>query len=219
MDNKPVIAYTRVSTQDQANSGLGLEAQRAVIDAETSRRGWSEVIHITDHARSGKNLDRPGITEALELLRAGAAGTLVVAKLDRLSRSLADFCRLMDTAKAQGWQLVVLDLAVDTSTASGRLMADVMASFASYERAMASQRTKEALAAKKSQGFRLGRPVTLDRQVAQRIVTMRQQGMSTPKIAAALTADGTPTATGGKWWPSTVSAVLRSAELDAQAAA
>lgn len=220
MDNKPVIAYTRVSTQDQANSGLGLEAQRAVIAGETSRRGWTEVIHLTDHARSGKNLDRPGITEALELLRSGAAGTLVVAKMDRLSRSLADFCRLMDMAKAQGWQIVVLDLAVDTSTASGRLMADVMASFASYERAMASLRTKEALAAKKAQGFRLGRPVTLDRAVAQRIVTMRQQGMSTPRIAGVLNNEQVPTARGGSaWYPSTVSGVLRSVALDEVASA
>ena len=70
-----MIAYTRASTQFQVDSGLGLEAQRAVIDAETTRRGWSEVIHLTDHARSGKNLDRPGIAEALELLRTGKAGT------------------------------------------------------------------------------------------------------------------------------------------------
>lgn len=216
MDNKPVIAYTRVSTQDQANSGLGLEAQRATIDAETTRRGWTEVVHLTDHARSGKNLDRPGIAQALEMLRTGQAGTLVVAKLDRLSRSLADFCQLMDTAKRQGWQLIVLDLAVDTSTASGRLMADVMASFAAYERALASQRTRDALQAKKAQGHRLGRPTVLDKAVMRRVGKMREAGMSTVAIARTLNDEGVPTARGGvAWCPATVSAVLRSAALDA----
>lgn len=217
--SKAVIAYLRVSTEEQSVSGLGLEGQRSSLEAEVARRGWGEVTFISDEGKSGKTLNRPGMNQALAALAAGRAGTLVVAKLDRLSRSLLDFATLMEQARREGWELVVLDLNIDTSTPSGGLMANVLASFSEYERQVISQRTSVALQAKKAQGYRLGRPVTLDRQVAQRIVAMRQQGMSTPKIAAALTADGTATATGGKWWPSTVSAVLRSVELDAQAVA
>ena len=217
--NQTVIAYSRVSTEEQSVSGLGLDAQRSALEAEVARRGWEEVVYVSDEGKSGKNLNRPGMTQALEALAAGTANVLVVAKLDRLSRSILDFVTLLDRAKREGWSLVVLDLGIDMGTPSGQLMANVMASFAEYERQLIGARTASALQAKKAQGFRLGRPVTLDRQVAQRIVVMRQQGMSTPKIAAALTADGTATATGGKWWPSTVSAVLRSAELDAEAVA
>jgi len=217
--SKAVIAYLRVSTEEQSVSGLGLQAQRSSLEAEVARRAWEDVLFISDEGKSGKTLNRPGMKRALAALASGTAGTLVVSKLDRLSRSLLDFATLMEQARREGWELVVLDLNIDTSSPSGALMANVLASFSEYERQVISQRTAVALQAKKAQGHRLGRPVTLDRAVAQRIVTMRTRGMSTPRIASALTADCTPTATGGKWWPSTVSAVLRSADLDAQAVA
>jgi len=214
-----VIAYSRVSTEEQSVSGLGLDAQRSCLEGEVARRGWEEVSYIVDEGKSGKSLNRPGMTQALEALAAGTANVLVVAKLDRLSRSILDFVTLLDRAKREGWSLVVLDLGIDMSTPSGQLMANVMASFAEYERQLIGARTASALQAKKAQGFRLGRPVTLDRSVAARIVMLRQQGMSTPKIAALLNQEQVPTARGGsQWFPSTVAGVLRSAVLDAEAA-
>lgn len=215
--SKTVIAYSRVSTEEQANSGLGLADQKAVIASEAARRCWNDVLHLSDDGYSAKNLSRPAIAEALELLRAGHASTLVVSKLDRLSRSLLDFANLMQTAKKQGWELVVLDLAVDTTTPSGQLMASVMASFAEYERALIGARTSAALQQLKASGVRLGRPVALNSSIRQRIVAERGSGRTLAAIAQGLTDDGVPTARGGKWYPSTVKAVLTSAQLDAAA--
>jgi DNA invertase Pin-like site-specific DNA recombinase len=213
--NQTVLAYSRVSTEEQSVSGLGLDAQRSALQAEAARRGWESVVYVVDEGKSGKTLNRPGISEALRALAAGDASVLVVTKLDRLSRSLLDFATLMEQARREGWSLIVLDVGIDMSTPSGQLMANVMASFSEYERQLIASRTASALQAKKSRGFRLGRPVTLDRAVAQRIVRMRQAGLSTPRIAAALNDERVPTARGGAaWYASTVSAVLRSAELD-----
>lgn len=213
-----VIGYLRVSTDEQAVSGLGLADQRSVIAAETTRRGWSDVEYLSDEGFSAKNLSRPGIAQALEMLRDGEASVLVVSKLDRLSRSLLDFATLMDVAKRQGWQLVVLDLAIDTTAPSGALMANVMACFAEYERQLIGARTSAALQQLKAQGKRLGRPVTLPVAVRRRIVAEREGGKTLAAIALGLTDDCIPTARGGKWHPSTVKAVLVSTELDSNAA-
>jgi DNA invertase Pin-like site-specific DNA recombinase len=213
-----VIGYLRCSTEEQAISGLGLADQREVIDQATLRHGWSEVEFISDAGYSAKSLSRPGITEALAQLARGEAGVLVVAKVDRLSRSLLDFASVMATARREGWQLVVLDLAVDTSTPSGELMANVLASFAAYERRLIGQRTSAALQQKKANGARLGRPRTLASEVTRRVVAERAAGRSLPAIARGLNEDGVSTARGGRaWLPGTVSAVLRSAALDQEA--
>jgi DNA invertase Pin-like site-specific DNA recombinase len=213
-----VLAYVRVSTEEQCVSGLGLADQRAVIERAADQRGWSNVEFVSDEGVSAKNLSRPGIAWALGALANGEASTLVVSKLDRLSRSLLDFANLMDTAKRQGWELVVLDLAIDTATPSGALMANVMASFAEYERQLIGQRTSAALQAKKASGARLGRPRTLNPAISKRIVAERAEGFSLGTIARQLNADGVPTARGGlSWLPGTVAAVLRSAALDQEA--
>lgn len=215
-----VISYTRVSTEEQARSGLGIEAQRDAIAAEITRRGWSLAAEITDDGATGSTLDRPGITEALEMLTAGAADVLMVSKLDRLSRSLVDFAGVMEQARREGWAVVALDLGVDMTSAAGEMLAGVMASFAQYERRLIGQRTRDALAAKRAQGHRLGRPVTLPDRVRERIADQRAAGATLREIADRLTADGIATAQGGaRWWPSTVAAVLRSLDLDTGVAA
>src|SRR5262245_61174449 len=100
-----------------------MEAQRRAIAAECKRRGWELVETIEDAGYSAKDLKRPGMQEALRALEAGEAKALVVAKLDRLSRSMLDFAALMATAQKQSWVLVALDCAVDTSTPAGQAMA------------------------------------------------------------------------------------------------
>ncbi len=212
-----VLAYLRVSTEEQAVSGLGLADQRRVIAQEAERRGWNDLEFVIDEGYSAKSLARPGIVEALERLRKGQAGVLVVSKLDRLSRSLLDFAGLMERAKREGWRLVVLDLAIDTTTASGALMANVMASFAEYERRLISDRTSAALQAKKAQGHRLGRPRTTSSAVLGDIKEARDKGLSLRQIADGLNNAGTANAQGGKqWYASTVASALRSIELDAE---
>lgn len=214
-----VIGYLRVSTDEQAVSGLGLGDQRDVIASEAARRNWVDIEFLSDEGYSAKNLSRPAIAAALDRLGNGQASVLVVSKLDRLSRSLLDFATLMDRARREDWELVVLDLAIDTTVPSGQLMANVMAAFAEYERQLIGARTSAALQQLKAQGRRLGRPRTLPSEVTARIVSARSGGESLAGIAESLNRDGVATARGGaRWYPSTVRAVLQSAELDAAAA-
>ena len=164
---------------------------------------------IEDAGYSARDLRRPGIQEALRALEAGKASALVVAKLDRLSRSMLDFSKLMAKATSEHWALVALDVAVDTSTPNGEAMANMLATFAQFERRLISQRTKEALAVKRAQGVRLGRPPTLPQSVVRRIQRQRARGDSLRKIADDLNQSGVPTAQGGaRWYAATVRHVL-----------
>lgn len=201
-----VIGYTRVSTEGQADSGLGLEAQRNTIEAATTVRGWNLDLIATDAGLSGKSLKgRGGLADALDALDRGEADVLMASKLDRLSRSSLDFAAIMERAQRGGWKLIVLDVDVDTSTPSGELMAGIMALMAQHERRIIGQRTKDALAVKRAAGFRLGRPVLVPAEIRAEVVAMREAGLSFAKIASNLNAREVPTAHGGaQWWPSTV---------------
>jgi len=204
-----VVGYVRVSTDEQAGSGAGLEAQRQAIVAECERRGWTLIEVIEDAGFSAKDMRRPGVQEALRVLKAGDAKALVAAKLDRLSRSMLDFTGLMATAQKQNWALVALDCAVDTTTPAGEAMANVLATFAQFERRLISQRTKDALAVKKAQGVRIGRPTVMPRSVVLRMRRDRAKGLTYAAIAEALNADCVPTAQGGaRWYPATVRSTL-----------
>jgi DNA invertase Pin-like site-specific DNA recombinase len=200
------VGYIRVSTAEQTDSGAGLAAQRTTIEAECARRGWTLVAVYEDAGASGKSLDgRPQLAEALTAVETGTAAALVVAKLDRLSRSVRDAADLLDRAQRAGWALVAADLGVDTSTPAGEAMANVMASFGQLERRMIGARTRDALAAKRAAGVRLGRPSTLTEDVVRRILDEHAAGESWSAIARGLTADEVPTAQGGaRWYPATV---------------
>jgi DNA invertase Pin-like site-specific DNA recombinase len=205
-DKMRVIGYTRVSTEGQADSGLGLEAQRNTITAAVVARGWNLEAVATDAGISGKSLKgRRALADALDALDRGEADVLMASKLDRLSRSSLDFASIMERAARGGWKLIVLDVDVDTSTPSGELMAGMMALMAQHERRIIGQRTKDALAVKRAAGVVLGRPVTLSAEIRSEVVAMREAGLSFAKIAADLNAREIPTAHGGaQWWPSTV---------------
>ena len=206
------VLYLRVSTAEQADSGAGLAAQEQTLRAAAERKGWQIAAVLTDAGASGKSLSgRPALAEALALVESGEADVLAVAKLDRLSRSLLDFAGLMARAQRDGWGLLALDVDVDTTTPSGRLVANVMASVAEWERETIGQRTKDALAVKRAQGVRLGRPTSLSADVVARIVAERAAGRTMTAIADRLNAEGVPTARGGvRWYQSTVRAVLTS---------
>lgn len=214
-----VIAYRRVSTAEQADSGLGLEAQEAALSSEIERRGW-QAVWLTDTA-SGGSLRRPALEEALRMLEAGEADGLLATKADRVARSVLDYALLQERARQERWALVLLDRAgVDTSTPQGALLGNLLSAFAEFERLLIAQRTSDALQAAKARGQRLGRPVRLPQGVRERIRAERSAGRSLAAIAGDLTAEGVPTAQGGaRWHASTVAAVLRSLERDGEAAA
>ena len=202
-----VLAYVRVSTTEQSESGAGLAAQRASIEAEAQRRGWTDLEWITDAGYSAKSLERPGMVDALARLAVGEASVLCVSRLDRLSRSMLDFCGLVSQAQTEGWAICALDLGVDMTTPEGELMANVRASFGAYERRLISVRTREALAAKKAAGVRLGRPPTIPEDVARMASDLRASGMKFHEIAAELEQAG-HVPPNGYWHPSTISRMI-----------
>ena len=205
-----VVAYIRVSTREQAEDGHGLDAQRHEILRTAEARGWTIVAWTEDAGVSGGHLDRrAGWSRAIDLAESGEVDGIVATKIDRVSRSVADFASLVARAKDQRWNLVVLDIGLDLSTPTGEFVATIMCAAAQLERRMIGQRTKDGLAAAKAKGVQLGRPPEVTDDVAQRVVGLRATGATLAEIADRLTDDGVPTARGGdRWWPSTVRAVL-----------
>lgn len=207
-----VVGYTRVSTIDQATDGFGLQAQEQVIEQECERRGWTLVSIESDHGESGKSLDRPALRSALGKVASGEAGGLVVSKLDRLSRSVADFASLLTWFTESGRTLIALDLGIDTSTPGGRLVANVFASVAEWEREVIAARTKEGLHAAREAGRPISGPSIADNpELTAKIQALRSDGLTMRQIADTLNADGTPTLRGGKTWrPSSLQSVVGS---------
>jgi DNA invertase Pin-like site-specific DNA recombinase len=202
-----LIGYVRVSTEEQGESGAGLDAQRSAIERECAERG-DVLVGIETDVQSGRTMRRPGLKRALEQLATGELDGLVVAKVDRLSRSLLDFSGLVETARKQGWNLVVLDLGVDLSTPNGELLANLLATFAQFERRMAGDRTREALAARRAAGVRLGRPPIVGAALRTRIHRLRRQGVSFRGICSKLTEDGISPPSGAAWYPTTIRRIL-----------
>ena len=199
-----ILGYMRVSTEEQGDSRAGLEAQEAAIRAEVERRGW-DLVDLRHDIGSGKSMRRRDeLGRTLRDLASGAADALVVAKLDRLSRSVLDFAGIMETASNEKWSLVVLDLGVDTTTANGELVANIMISMAQWERRIIGDRTKSALAAVKARGTHVGRKSGVSEETLRLIRALRSSGLSWQKVADALTAEGVPTGQGGEWHAATV---------------
>jgi DNA invertase Pin-like site-specific DNA recombinase len=195
-------------------SEVGLEAQRDGLHAEKTHRGWTNVIWIEDNGWSAKSLERPGITEALRQLRAGEAGVLVVTKLDRLSRSIVHFSRLLKQAERERWAIIALDLDLDMTTATGMVVAKTVAVIAEWERETIREFTRAGLQAKKQARVRLGRPRQTPDDTLFRVVELRKAGWTLQQIADQLKKERHPTTRGGRWWPSTIKALLDSFARD-----
>lgn len=221
------VAYVRVSTQEQGESGLGLAAQREKLEVEARARGWA--LEVRQEVASGKTLaGRPVLSTLLDDLAAQKVDVLLVAKVDRLSRSMADFAGLLDVAEKQGWAVRALDLDVDTSTPAGRLMAGVMVSVAEFERRRLSERTKEAMSVLPAEtkarmsgpagpsGKLRRRPPATNAALESRLAAWFAEGSSDYAIAKTLNADAVPTVAGGaRWYPSTVKKIRARLSADA----
>jgi DNA invertase Pin-like site-specific DNA recombinase len=211
-----VIGYVRVSTDKQGERGVGMEAQEQAISAECERRGW-ELLRIERDVLSGKTTKRPGLELALKAVRSSEASGIVVAKLDRLSRSVIDAARLLEEARADCWNIVALDFGLDFSTPQGELVANVLTAVAQWERRIIGERTREGMAIVRQQGVKIGRAASelnpefpaevrrANERARRRIRSLHSRGHSYSEIARRLNAEGVATTQGGaRWYPATV---------------
>jgi DNA invertase Pin-like site-specific DNA recombinase len=147
------VAYLRVSTEKQADKGVSLEAQRAKVEAYAQLYDLQLVEVVVDAGASAKTLDRPGLQRALQMLKARHAEALLVVKLDRLTRSVVHLGQLLEDYFAEGkWALLSVGEQIDTRSAAGRLVLNVLASVSQWERETIGERTSAAMQHKASVG-------------------------------------------------------------------
>ena len=173
-------------------SGLGIDAQLAAAHGAIEARGWTLAGSVIDGAVSGAVApDRRGaLGPALAVLDAGDADALVVARLDRLTRSLLAWAELVQRSQCEDWVIVAVAEGFDLSSPSGRAFAGMLAVMSEYERELIASRIREAMAAAKARGVRLGRPVEHSPAVRALVVSMRESGATLQAIADRLTGDG-----------------------------
>jgi DNA invertase Pin-like site-specific DNA recombinase len=219
-----VIGYIRVSTEEQATAGVSLSAQAEKVRAYCALYDLTLVELVEDAGVSAKTLERPGLQRALCALHRGEAEGVVVAKLDRLTRSVADMAALIDDyfGERAGCSLFSVADSIDTRTAAGRMVLNILVSVSQWERETIAERTRDALRHKRDRGevynhAPLGYDAVGDRFVAVEeelntvgeVRRLAAEGVSLRKICAHMTAQGYKTKRGGKWRPSTLQAILR----------
>jgi len=219
-----VVCYCRVSTLEQSDSGVSLDAQQAKMRAYADLYNLNIVETIID-AESAKSLNRPGLQRALNLLRAGKADGLLIVKLDRLTRSVADWQTLIEGyfGERGGKQLLSVNDSIDTRTAAGRLVLNILLSVAAWEREAIAERTKEALRHKINSRQRVGKVrfgfdlgpdgITLvenpaEQQTLTFMRNLRAAGRTLRQIAAELTARQIPTKERKSRWTHTAVAYI-----------
>ena len=219
------IGYVRVSTNEQADSGLGLEAQRRRITAYCEAQGWNLLEIVADEGVSGKTLNRTGLSRAVSMLAPGRI--LVALKLDRLTRGGArGLDELTENVLATRGDWATVEGSYDTSSAMGRFMMRLVAEIAQLEREQTAERTVQALDVKRENRERLGttplgfvtvqaedgsRRVETDLGEMETVTLARQlrlSGLSLRQIGTELTRTGRRTKRGGQWQPRTVSLIL-----------
>ncbi len=226
MNRPKAIGYVRVSTDQQASDGVSLQAQREKIEAFAHLYEYELVAIVEDAGASAKTLERDGLKDALGYLERGEAGALIVAKLDRLTRSVADLATLIEGHFAR-FSLVSVGEQIDTSTAAGRLVLNVLMSVAQWEREAISERTKTALQHKKARGERVGSVsygyrlsgdgVTLERDEAEQeviaaVLKYRAAGLGLRIICQRLATDGFTARSGGIFYPQSVARIIEANE-------
>jgi DNA invertase Pin-like site-specific DNA recombinase len=210
-DRTRAVAYLRVSTDKQADRGVSLDAQRAKVEAYAALYDLDLVAVEVDAGVSASTLDRPALGRAFAMLDRGDADALLVVKLDRLTRSVGDLGAVVRRCNRSGWALLSVSEQIDTRTAAGRLVLNVLASVAEWEREAIGERTAAAMAHKRSEGQRVGAipygyrlasdGVHIEGEPAEQAVIaaareLHAAGLSLRKVAAELAARGFVTRSG-----------------------
>jgi len=156
---KRVVGYVRVSSDKQADKGISIETQVAKVRATVvlhEDEGWELQEIIEDAGESAKSLGRPGMERLLAMIDGRSVDVLVIAKLDRLTRSVRDLAELLELMERRKVSLVSVAESLDTGSAAGRLVLNIMMSVSQWEREAISERTRDVLRHKKSKGERIG---------------------------------------------------------------
>ena len=222
-----LIGYVRISKATEA--GLSIESQINQINAYAASKNIVLAGIYVDDGFSGKDLNRPQLVKALEIVKSGKASGIVVASISRLSRSVLDVENLLEN-DLKCKQLVILDMNIDTATPSGRLIVNIMSGLYAFERSNLRLRTKNALTVKRNRGEALGRPdrcrygyavdnnnllkpVDNEQAVIKLVKQLAKQDRSNGNIAAIINRQGYRNRAGGMFTSSTVSRMLTVAEL------
>ena len=240
MEKMKTVAYVRVSTNKQVDRGMSLEAQQEKMAAYAMLYDLELVETIVERGLSAKSVSgRPGLVKALKMLEDGEAEGLLVVKLDRLTRSIVDLGHLIEeyfghTKGAKGARLMSVSEQIDTTSASGKLVLNVLMSVSQWEREVISERTSEVMQYKKSRGELVGsvpygmkvgqdgktlEPDEAEQEVLAYMKDLRYMGMSYRKIAGRLRAENVPSRQKlgsdkpGQWQPTSVHRLLRNEEV------
>jgi site-specific DNA recombinase len=221
-----VIAYARVSTQEQAKSGVSLPAQAEKLAAYAALYSLEIVELIQDAGESAKSLRRPGLQRALAMLKRGEADGLLIYKLDRLSRKLRDWNALIDGffGEKSGKALFSVTDSINTKSASGRMVLNVMMTIAQWELETIIERTCEGMDYKRSKGERISRHIPFgfrlsedgvalikdaaEQAILSEIVQLRQAGHTLRAIADALNSRSIPAKNGKRWAHTSIRSIL-----------
>jgi len=221
------VAYVRVSTDKQAERGISLEAQAEKIRAMALVQGAELSEIIVESGESAKSLNRPGMAKLLAMIDAGEVKTVIVAKLDRLTRSVKDLCELLERFERRGVALVSVAESLDTGSAAGRLVLNIMAAVSQWEREAIGERTRDALGHKRSLGERVGNiafgsrlapdgqhlePDPAEQAALAEIRCLRSQGTTMRGIATALNHREFRTRRGTAWRLESVARILKQRE-------
>ncbi len=224
MSPMKTVGYVRVSTDRQAERGISLEAQAEKIRAMAFVQGAELGEIIVESGESAKSLNRPGMAKLLAMVDAGKVKAVIVAKLDRLTRSVKDLCELLERFERRGVALVSVAESLDTGSAAGRLVLNIMAAVSQWEREAIGERTRDALSHKRGQGERVGNiafgsrlsadgkhvePDPGEQGALAEIRRLRHEGATLRGIAATLNRQAIRTRRGTPWRLESVARVVK----------
>lgn len=216
------ISYVRVSTEDQASTGVSLAAQRQKIIQYAELYDHQIIDFVEDAGVSAKNLTRPGIQKILGLVRKKEVQGVIIAKLDRLTRSVKDLAEIIDLFNKNGVALMSVNENLDSGTASGRMVLNMLGTIAQWERETIGERTSTALQFKKRNGKVFGKdplfgfkkesdrliPDEKEHRVIQEIMNLRSKGKNYSRIAVMLNIKKYSTRSGNRWFPQQIKRVI-----------
>jgi len=219
------IGYIRVSTDKQRDLGVSLEAQSEKVRAMAVVQG-AELTEVIIDAESAKSLNRPGMERLLALVDSKAVDVVIIAKLDRLTRSVKDLAELLERFTRRGVSLVSVAESLDTGTAAGRLVLNIMTAVSQWEREAIGERTRDAMDHKRANGERVGtirfgyrmaedglhlETDPAEQDILGRMKALKATGHTTRQIAAELNRQGFTTRRGTAWRFQYVAEALRAA--------